>query len=146
MKKIKNLKEKLNLARNHKIYVGYYADQGEHPTAGLTYVELMTIHEFGAPSEGIPARPVLNITQGYGHFSQEDKVAILKAFEGVFVKNIPLEQALNRVGEYYQQKAYQVFGSGALLPTKRGNPPLIDTGELSNMIQYRTTFKYTTQG
>lgn len=103
----------------------------------------MAIHEFGAPDVGIPARPVLNITQNYGMFSPEDKIAIRKAFQGVFVKNIPLKNAFDSVGQYYQQKGKSVFGSSLLLKTVEGNPPLIDTHDLSEAFSYRTSFTYT---
>lgn len=104
----------------------------------------MAIHEYGIDKNGvhIPARPVLEITKNGGIFTSEDKQVILKAFQGVFAKGIPISKPLTKIGEYYQQKGKQVFGSTALLRTVRGNPPLIDTGDLSDKFSYRTSLTY----
>lgn len=140
--KINQLKTKLSKLNGSKIFVGYFDDQGNHEDSGLTYVELMTIHEYGSPEDGIPARPVLNITQEYGNFSTEDRIEIANAFKGVFVKNIPLVSALEKIGNYYQQKGKDVFGSSQLLQTVRGNDPLVWTGDLRGNFSYRTSFTY----
>lgn len=141
-KKIKELKRKLKEAQDNKIYIGYFNDQGNHPIAGIRYVDLMVIHEFGAPKNNIPPRPVLNLTQNGGEFSSKDKLTIKEALKGVFVKNIPLSRAYNTIGEYYRQKAYDIFGSSYLTPTKKGNDPLIETTLLRDHISYRTSFTY----
>lgn len=141
--KIRALQQKLKKINNSKIYIGYYDDQGVHQDSGLTYVELMTIHEYGAPKANIPARPILSLTQDGGLFSPQDKTAIIEAFKGVFIKNIPVETGLNKIGLYYENKGKALFGSGALLPTVEGNPPLIgDTEQLRAKLSYRTSFTY----
>lgn len=141
-KKINNLRKKLLEAEKNKIYVGYFDDQGNHPLAGIRYVDLMAIHEFGAPKVGIPSRPVLNLAQNGGVFSSKDKQVIRQALKGVFVKNIPLSSAYESIGKYYRQKAYDIFGSYMLLPTVKGNDPLIESENLRENIQYRTSFTY----
>ena len=143
-KKIQALQKKLSQAHNNSIYIGYTLDQGVHEDSKLTYVDLMTIHEYGAPKANIPARPVLTLTKNGGVLTAVDVKAIAAAFRGVFVKNIPLETAYNKVGEYYRDKAFGIFGSTYLAPTVKGNAPLIGTTEaLSKNISYRTTFTYT---
>lgn len=143
-KKIQALQKKLLQAQNNSIYIGYTLDQGTHEDSGLTYVDLMTIHEYGAPKANIPPRPVLTITKNGGVLTAVDVKAIAKAFKGVFVKNIPLESAYSKVGEYYRDKAFNLFGSGNLAPTVKGNAPLIGrTEQLSSNISYRTSFTYT---
>lgn len=137
-----DLKKKIQKLNKSKIYIGYFNDQGEHIDSGLRYVDLMAIHEFGAPDVGIPSRPVLNLTQGGGFFSEQDKNAIRNAFKGVFIKNIPVDNALNDVGKYYQTKGKSIFGSALLQKTVAGNPPLIDTTDLKNNFSYRTSFTY----
>lgn len=143
-KKLNNLKKKLKDYDGAKVYVGYYMDQGIHHESQMSYVELMTLHEYGVDKNGvhIPARPVLHITNSGGIFLPADKDAIKKALTGVFVKNIPMRTALNAIGAHYQQKGRDVFGSSALLPTVKGNPPLIDTGDLSEKFSYRTSLTY----
>lgn len=142
---MKNLRNKLKEAHKNEIYIGYFNDQGVHEESKIRYVDLMTIHEFGATKSNIPPRPVLNLTQEGGEFSAQDRVAIKDAFRGVFVKNIPLSRAYNDVGSYYREKAYNIFGSSVLAPTKKGNNPLIMTSDLRENIQYRTSFTYRAQ-
>ena len=104
----------------------------------------MTIHEYGAPKANIPARPVLTLTKNGGVLTAVDVKAIASAFKGVFVKNIPLESAYNKIGDYYRDKAFNIFGSSYLAPTVKGNAPLIGVTEaLSSNISYRTSFNYT---
>lgn len=144
--KIAKLKKQLKALHNSSVFIGYYNDQGEHEDSGLTYVELMTIHEFGAPDVNIPARPVLKLTENGGFFSEQDKIAIGNAFKGVFVKNIPISQPLNDIGQYYEDKGKAIFGqSPPLLNTVEGNPPLIDTGDLQSKFSYRTSLTYKSQ-
>ncbi len=143
-KKLQKLKKKVNDFDKQSVYVGYYADQGIHEESSISYVDLMSIHEFGAKGDGvnIPPRPVLHLTMSGGMFTQEDKRAITKAFTGVFVKDIPISRTLNMIGSHYQDKGQYIFGSTALLPTVRGNPPLIDTGDLLSKFMYRTSLTY----
>lgn len=141
-KKIEAFKRKLREAHKNKIYIGYFNDQGMHPTAEIRYVDLMAIHEFGVPSKNIPSRPVLNLASEGGEITSRDMLNIRNALKGVFVKNIPISSAYNRIGEYYREKAYDIFGSSALKPTKKGNDPLIETTLLRDNISYRTSFTY----
>lgn len=142
---MRKLRKKLNTVKNNMIYVGYFNDQGIHEESGIRYVDLMTIHEFGSIKNKIPPRPVLNLTQEGGEFSSRDKIVIKNAFRGVFVKDIPISQVFDRIGSYYREKAYSIFGSSALLPTKRGNSPLIITSDLKENVSYRTSFTYKKQ-
>jgi len=144
LKKINQLKSQLESLNEAKVYIGYFADQGIHEESNMLYTELMAIHEYGIDKNGvsIPARPVLELTRSGGVFTSEDKKAILEAFTGVFAKGIPISKPLTKIGEYYQQKGKQIFGSTALLPTVKGNPPLIDTGDLADNFSYRTSLTY----
>lgn len=143
-KKIQKLKDKIKKLSDAKVYVGYYMDQGIHHESQMSYVDLMTIHEYGVDNNGvhIPARPVLHYTNSGGVFLPKDKEAIKKAFKGVFVRDIPISVILNKIGKHYQQKGREVFGSTILLPTVKGNPPLIDTGDLVEHFSYRTSVTY----
>lgn len=143
-KKINQLRKQLESLNESKVYVGYFTDQGIHEESGMLYTELMTIHEYGVDKNGvsIPARPVMELTQSGGVFTSEDKSAIREAFRGVFAKGIPISKPLNSIGEYYREKGYQIFGSTALLETVKGNPPLIETGDLSDKFSYRTSLTY----
>ena len=142
-KKLANLKSKLSEIKKSKIFIGYYNDQGIHQDSGLSYVDLMTIHEYGAPDANIPPRPLLRLTQEGGVFTAEDKTAIKNSFKGVFIKDIPVKLALDKIGSYYENKGKSIFGSSLLEKTKAGNPPLIgDTEMLMDSFSYRTSFTY----
>lgn len=143
--KIKALRKKLTKLNDQKVFIGYFNDQGEHKDSGLRYVDLMAIHEFGAPDENIPSRPVMNLTQEGGLFTEQDRTAIREAFKGVFIKNIPVSNALDKIGMYYKNKGKNIFGSSLLQDTVEGNPPLIDTSELKDNFSYRTSFTYKLQ-
>ena len=143
-RKLQTLKKQADDLHKSSVYIGFYTDQGMHEAAEMSYVDLMKIHEFGIMHDNvnIPARPVLNLTQEGGMFSSPDKIAIMKSFKGVFLKGIDVQQPLNSIGEYYQQKGKNIFGSTLLLPTQRGNEPLIETGDLKDKFSYRTSFTY----
>lgn len=142
-RKIKNLRKQILKVKDQEVYVGVYADQGIHLTSGLSYTNLMGIHEFGYPENNIPPRPVIRITGNSGKFEAEDLRVIKKSFEGFFSSkasgNVPLKQ----IGMYYQQKGKDIFGSSVLQETKAGNPPLIMTGDLMDKFSYRTSITYT---
>jgi hypothetical protein len=129
------------------VYIGYYDDQDMHSKAKIRLVDLMAIHEFGSPENGIIPRPVLQNTQSYGMFTPEDKLAIKRAFTGYFVKKIQMQTPLNKIGQYYEDKGKNIFGNLTYLAaTQNGNDPLIQTSELKDNFLYRTSITYTTQG
>jgi len=143
-RKLQTLEKQAHDLNKSSVYIGYYTDQGIHEPSKLSYVDLMKIHEFGVNfnNVNIPPRPVLNFTQDGGIFTSPDKIAIMKAFKGVFLKGLNVQKPLNSIGEYYQQKGKDIFGSTVLQPTQRGNDPLIETGDLKDKFSYRTSFTY----
>src|SRR5690606_11240588 len=66
VRKTRNLDKfikKLQKTRGQEVSTGYYASQGSHSEYGISYVELMEIHEYG--QQGIPPRPVGMHTKNY---------------------------------------------------------------------------------
>jgi hypothetical protein len=134
------------------VFFGYYATQGKH-YSGLSYPELMAIHEFGAPTAGfggvgIPPRPVLSITMKLVKANGTKQIYTpLSKYFGRLGGTPKSEFYLNKIGLNLASTAQNLFGSHPPLisnslstsQSKGFNKPLIWTGDLKANIAYSTS-------
>lgn len=150
---IPNLIKRFKELGKSKIEIGYWATQGLH-NSGMLYPTLMAIHEFGAPSVGIPSRPVL--TDTFSIWSPLDKNMMLKKQLKLYFSNIksktPKMSAtlmMERVSGNYVDIVRSNFGDSgklvanapltqALKSAAGADPskPLIWTGDLRDNLSY----------
>lgn len=62
------LERRIRELERHTTYVGWFAEQGQHPS-GFSYVDLATLHHNGVPSQHIPPRPLADIAFNSFNFS-----------------------------------------------------------------------------
>lgn len=133
------LVKKLQSVHNQRVQTGYFKEQGEHPTAEMTYAELMRIHEYG--DGNFPARPVFKNLRF--DIRNEIKPHLIKQLR-MFVKNptYTREHLFDSVGKWVADKAFDIFGNrGGNYLTVTYNPsPLIDTGSLESNFAYKVSF------
>lgn len=132
------------------IKVGILSSADPEPD-GMNMAQLATIHEYGAPSAGIPARPFLaqTITRITDQIIQFNGQEIDKIYQG---KSTPLT-SISKLGVFVTKEIKKEFKLGTLEPLKpatiraktvdgkRGTTPLIDTGRLRNSINYEVVKK-----
>ena len=146
-KKVAELKKlgKQNVA------AGHFAEQGQHKTIDMSYVDLMKFHEKGGVSkDGVssPSRPVMAHMLTWGTKAAVNSKAVRSAFIEWSEGRLSNEGFFSRVGVSMVQVEKGVFGkAGPLLKNARltiamkpqGNDPLIDTGDLIDHVAYRTS-------
>lgn len=135
--------------------IGYYAEQGEHSTAGLRYVDLFGIQSFGSTKVKIPPRPVLDLT--FSLYDPLSKNMTLKRDLKLYFSNIKsktprikAEQILENVLGDYVEKVRSYFADPTKIESnsaftqwlkeKNGlvpNSPLVWSGELRDNLSYK---------
>lgn len=135
------LKKRLAKVEKLEVVVGITATRGSEPVGdGLSLVGLATIHEFGAPSVGIPQRSFLAATfdenvQKYDRLLQGGVSAVVK-------KSDSPKKKLFIVGETARRHVIERIAGGIAPPLaaqtisqKGSDLPLVDTGVLRNSIE-----------
>lgn len=124
------------------VLVGVPSNAGVHQDTNLSIGALAAIHEFGAPSRGIPERPFLqpSIDKNLDKY----KALMAREAKGVVLKRSTLHQALAKVGMLAAAdvQAYMVSGefkplAASTIKRKGSSKPLIDTGQLRQSITYK---------
>lgn len=140
---LNKLKDKLLALHGQSASIGYFKEQGLHPTADMPYASLAYIHanghEFGYPTRDIfkHLKPVI------GGYPTQTRFFRRLLKEYIQVKSsYTLENLLDDIGKRYRDDGKNIFGNTAFL-TQTSNPtPLIDEGHLQNAFAYKTTFNY----
>lgn len=129
----------------YTIAVGVPAPKAERKDTGINNAELMYIHEYGAPSRGIPPRPVLQYTIEWMR-TESLEPALIKALNAyVETKFTPsafekeLKRYCMRVQNYARDLIYDrdprlVPNKPATIKAKGSDLPLFDTGRLARSI------------
>ena len=138
-KNFEKLAKKLQTLAKESVESGYFKEQPDHPEAGMSYAQLMTIHEYGY--NGNEERPVRDIT-----------MANMKGEVGKILKRnlfkLSEEQLLDVIGKDTTRFAKSVFGDTSLLASNSAYtidlkgfdaPPLVDSGLLANNWSYRVS-------
>ena len=123
------------LSKTDNADVGWFAADGEHPTAEMTYPELAHYHATG--SNNVPVRDVLEITKG---LYKAGKYPRLNATLAHYLSTGQgYEEFLDALGESFWMESHTVIGHSPPLVLTSNPTPLVDTGELRDHLSYRTT-------
>lgn len=145
------LERRIRELERHTTYVGWFAEQGQHPS-GFSYVGLATLHHNGVPSQHIPPRPLADIAFNSFNFSaspfKDDLSKYLSNIsrrsntfaEGVFKPTAMLfgEHMQSIMGDPSKLKSNSKFtqrikASMVLDP----NSPLVMEGDLRDNLSYK---------
>lgn len=138
---LKDIKRMMELSES-SVEVGWFEDQGKHPTADMTYPELAHFHAVGGDDKTrVIPRDVLAVHLDMFEFGSNGE--IIKAVENWLrdpSQTLP-SKVLQRIGNAQLEHIKSLFGSAYLTQTE-GNPdPLIDTGELRDHTEARVVNK-----
>ena len=132
-----NLERKIkNLSRSN-VEAGFFDSQGKHPTAGMSFVDLIKIHEFGM--FGVTQRmPMAKISdKAWNDFTVRSGMVISRYLQG----RVSMDRFLDDIGKETNEVAYSVFGHSPPLILTQSKTPLVDTGELSDGFSWRISGK-----
>lgn len=148
-RKTRNLEQlikKMEKLSEEKVETGVFAEQGEHPTAEMSYVDLAIMHEQG--DGDFPPRTVRNLTLN----SMKNREFLNKVsvnLESYLLKDGSLNYSLGRIGQSMSHIGRSFFGSinpPDMMPNepnwadeKGKNAPLVDQGYLQDAWAYRTS-------
>jgi len=145
---LKALVERIGKLSKASVRVGVLEDKGaesksasDESQSAKTVIEVATIHEFGAPAAGIPARSFLRGTvdeQMAEIRADQHKIAV-----AVISGKLDLRRGLDQLGARIAAKIQQRIARGIqppLLPRtiarKGSSKPLVDTGQLRSSISW----------
>lgn len=137
----------VNKLSKHKCQVGFFASDGEHPHAKMSYVELMRLHEI----HGVRS------SQGTIHRRAMEMTAIIHG-RSVMAKTLKALKAeiksgygdtFGVFGREFEHHLKATLGNPAILPSnmpstiahKGKNTPLVDTGDLKNKLHFEVKEK-----
>lgn len=138
------LKRKMKTITEYSAQAGYY--DNKHPTAGISYAYLASIHEYGTRDGRIPQRDF--ITQAYLDWMMSAKGDAEKAARDIIYKGIPVRVVLKKMAEegatFITNAAY-TFNSpsnaASTIRNKGFDNPLIETGKLANGVKNKVVKK-----
>jgi hypothetical protein len=131
---------KARLADGKVVKVGVPAGPTE-PESGVPLALVGAVHEFGAPSRGIPERPWLrtSIRENKTQFVRLNRVNLVRVIRG----QISMDQALEMLGMMAKAAVVQKIRKGPFAPlhpdtvrAKGSSKPLIDTGNFIQSVNY----------
>lgn len=137
-KNFEKLENKIKRLVKENVESGYFKEQPDHPTADMSYAQLMAIHEYGYG--GLPERPVREIT-----------MSSMKGEVGKIIKRnlfrLSEEKLLDLIGKNTTELAKSIFGespplepnSDYTIDMKGFDAPLIDSGVLRENWSYRVS-------
>lgn len=140
---IESLVKRVRELSSAKVESGYFKENGEHPTADMSYASLMSIHAFGL--YGLPERDIHNIS--VRHYKSMPKNSLWKDLS-LFIKDQKdSEDVLNTLGMTFSEVATGLFGNSSILGAnspetveqKGFNAPLIEDGFLKNNWSWRNS-------
>lgn len=116
---------------------GWFASDGPHPTANMSYPRLAKFHATG--EDGVPVRDVLSVAEDKFNPKkyQEIRTAIAKYL--VQGTDKAYEEVIESLGEAFWKECHDVIGNPARLPVTNNPTPLVDSGELEDHLSYRTS-------
>ncbi len=138
------LKKKMKSITQYSAQAGYY--DNKHPTAGISYAYLASIHEYGTRDGRIPQRDF--ITRAYLDWATSIKDDAEKAARDIIYRGVPVRTALKKIadeGAVFITNAAYSFDSPANAAStirKKGfDNPLIETGKLANGVKTKVVKK-----
>lgn len=140
---LNKLRDKLLALQGQSASIGYFKEQGLHPTADMPYASLAYIHanghEFGFPTRNIFAtlKPIVG---GYPVQTRFFRTLFKNYLQ--IKSSYTLENLLDDIGRRYRDDGKNIFGNSAFLTVTNNPTPLIDEGYLQDAFAYKTTFNY----
>ena len=144
----KILRSLSKLSAKPYVKVGILESAGKHDESDLTVAEIMSIHEYGAPSVNIPERAPIRKTLDTNKAEIQNNID--KLFGKVIDGAIDPDDALKVIGEDVKAKIQSTITNGLTPPwapstlarkaARSGGiaaiVPLIDTGQMLRSIDY----------
>lgn len=152
------LKSRLTVLRDKATVVGWpaagsplhkvYDSKGALTTGHLTVAQTAAVHEFGSPSRNLPARSTMRETIRV--FKRDLPSEVANIYRGVLRGTTSGEQALDRLGGFWEGRVKQVFTRGRWEPLhgrtirnrlRRGNTsmqPMVDSWHLWQTVTHKT--------
>lgn len=129
--KIKNITKAEDFAS-----VGWFASDGMHKSASMTYPELAKYHATG--SEGVTPRDVLGIASDL--FDAKDHKVIKDAISKYLEAGSKEAYAdvISAIGKAFLEECHDTIGTNRL-PVTSNPTPLVDTSDLKDHLAYKTT-------
>lgn len=131
------------------VKVGYFADQGQHPEAKMSYPELMYLQEVTGikTRNGRVHRRVFELTMMIEGARLRNKVKT--ALKRNLISGGSMDQVKEMFGKDASEAIKHNFGNTSLLPSnapatiarKGRNSPLIETSSLQDKLTHRITKK-----
>lgn len=138
------LKKKMQTIEKYSAQAGYY--DNKHPTAGISYAYLASIHEFGTRDGRIPQRDF--ITQAYLDWMISVNHEAAKAATDIIYRGVPVRKALKGLAEdgadFITNAAYSFdspSNAASTIANKGFDNPLIETGKLANGVKSKVVAK-----
>ncbi len=135
----RRLRQLVKSANGSVVKVGYA--EGAASEEGFPMAAIAAVHEFGAPSKGIPERSFLRsaITENVEFLIKVNKDSLKRVVEG----SLTVDQALGRLGEFAKAKVQEKITQGPFAPlkpstiaAKGSSAPLIDTGQMRSSVSW----------
>lgn len=145
-KNLEKLIKKLEKIDKQGVKTGVFIEQGEHPTAEMSYVDLAIMHEEG--DGDFPPRTVRNLTLNEMKNSTVFHANIVNELKGYLFNESSLDFTLMHIGEDMQVIGENFFGEVNLpdmfynslntIKMKNGrDTPLVDTGALQEAWSFK---------
>jgi hypothetical protein len=141
-------KQVAKLVGKSRVKVGVFGDgkgaEAHDGKSGATQLELMVIHEYGAPKAGIPARYPMKSGARAIKDDKKFQSVLAKVAKGIVTGKLLQEQAIGIAGETAAAFFRSRITSGKIKPklkpatikAKGSSKPLIDTGRLVQSITW----------
>ncbi len=130
IKVTEDLEESLKKLMKTTINVGILEDAGTYPN-GTSVATVGAVHEYGL---GVPQRSFLKVPFEEAEKDIEENSA--KISKELIEGDIDLDEAVETMGEYLVTVSKNSWTDNNWAPTKSSNPPLYDTGQLFDSINY----------
>lgn len=146
-KDLQKLKRRFKSLDQAYTEIGFF-DGEQHPDAEMSFASLMTILEYGSPTNNIPARyPFHIIATSNSPSKDRDVRRRIKTYFSELGEKDGSDALLDYIGKHYHKKLTNLFGNSSKLEPnapstiarKGKNTPLVDEGALVDNLKYKTS-------
>lgn len=151
----RELRRKIGRLADAHVKVGVLSAQANQPHEGsdMTIVEIAAVHEYGSEAAGIPERSFIRATFEGGEAPVQQRDLSAKLARQIIAGDLSPEEALQVLGQWGVAQVKKKITSRIPPPLKeatikrktvggkRGDVPLVDTGQLISSITYEVKDK-----
>lgn len=137
---VKGLLERIAALGEPKVYIGIPSSNNARQGASNN-ATIAAVHEMGAPSRGIPARPFLIPTMERN--AEKYTTLMAQGFRNALQDKEKAAEVYEKIGLVASSDVKDYIVSGQFVPLKQStidrkgsSKPLLDTGEMRNSISY----------